>query len=99
MLGLLRSGSPLHLNDDKDNGRTSVNFTNILGSTFARLDRDSTKNTGKPSVFFALLGSARVKASRKYVGEINPISYLLLLFARKGHCSLKMLQCRKNILL
>jgi len=37
---------------------TEVDFTNILQAAFKRTDLKSAKNTVKPSVFFALLGSA-----------------------------------------
>jgi len=44
---------------------SGVNFTNILHKAFTCEDPKSTKNTVKPSVFFALLGSDGVKALRK----------------------------------
>ena len=41
-------------------------------SFYARSDPKSAKKTVKLSSFFALLGSARIKAASKHVGEIDP---------------------------
>ncbi len=46
-----------------------VNFIKVLRAAFARADPKSAKKTVKLSVFFALLGSAHIKASRKIFGE------------------------------
>jgi len=53
-----------------------VNFTNLLHAAFMLIDPKSAKNTVKPSVIFALLGSARIKAERKHVCEIDTWSLL-----------------------
>jgi len=49
-----------------------VNFTNVLRAAFTLKDPKSAKKTVKLSSFFALLGSALVKAARKHVDEIDP---------------------------
>ena len=41
-----------------------VNFINVFQAAFVSADPKSTKKTDNLSVFFALLGSARVKAAR-----------------------------------
>ena len=48
-----------------------VNFTNVLRAAFTRADPKSTKKTVKLSSFFALLGSARVKAARKMLVKLT----------------------------
>jgi hypothetical protein len=45
--------------------KAEVNFTNILLKAFNRADPKSAKKTDSLSVFFALLGSAGVKALLK----------------------------------
>ncbi len=49
-----------------------VNFSNILHAAFTHADPKSASNTFKPSVFFALLGSGRVKAARKMLVKLTP---------------------------
>ena len=49
-----------------------VNFTNILHAAFTYADLKSTKNTVKLTVFYALLGSACVKAARKMLVKLTP---------------------------
>ena len=51
-----------------------VNFTNILQADFTRADPKGAKKTVKLSSFFALSGSAGVKAAGKNIGEIYPRS-------------------------
>jgi hypothetical protein len=51
---------------------SEVNFTNILREDFTRADPKSAKNTYKLSVFFALLGSACVKAALKMLVTLTP---------------------------
>ncbi len=50
-----------------------VNFTNILQTAFAYKSSQKHKKTDGLTVFFALLGSALVKAAHKHVGEIAPL--------------------------
>jgi len=45
-----------------------VNFINILQAAFTRADPKSAKNT----VFFALLGSAHVKAASEVLVKLTP---------------------------
>jgi len=54
----------------------SVDFTNIVivHAAFLPADPKSAKKTDSWTVFFALLGSAGVKAACKHVGEIDPRS-------------------------
>ena len=49
-----------------------VNFTNVLRAAFTRADPKSAKKTVKLSSFFALLGSASVKAARRTLVKLNP---------------------------
>ena len=49
-----------------------VNFTNILQAAFKRADPTSAKKTVKLSSFFALLGSAHVKATRRTLVILTP---------------------------
>jgi len=49
-----------------------VNFTNILCAAFTRADPKSTKKTDDFTVFFVLLGSARVKASFEMLVKLTP---------------------------
>jgi len=53
-----------------------VNFTNILCAVFTSSDPKRAKMTQKSSVLFALLGSARVKASRKMLVKSTPDRHL-----------------------
>ena len=50
----------------------SVNFINILRATIVRADSESAKNALKSLVFFALLGSTRVKAACKTLIKLTP---------------------------
>jgi len=55
------------------NGEASeVDFNNILRKAYMIAYPKSTKNTVKPSVFFSLLGSARVKAVHKMLVKLTP---------------------------
>ncbi len=56
--------------------RHGVDFTKIKCTAFARTDPKSAKNAVKLSVFFALLGSARIKAACKMLVQSIP-SYLI----------------------
>ncbi len=47
------------------------NFTNIIHIAFMRADHKSAENTVKLSVFFALLGSAQVKAAHKMLVKLT----------------------------
>jgi len=55
-----------------------VDFINILRAAFTCPDLNSTNNTVKQSVFFALLGSARVKAVHKMLVKSTPAMSLLI---------------------
>jgi len=48
-----------------------INFTNILFKAFTLKDPKSAKKTDYLTVFFALLGSASVKASRKMLVKLT----------------------------
>ncbi len=50
--------------------KSGVDFTKILCAAFTCAGPKSAKNTVKPSVFFALLGSVLVKASRKMLVKL-----------------------------
>jgi len=53
--------------------RAGVHFTNILGAAFTRADPINAKMTFKSSVlFFALLGSERVKTAGKTLMKLTP---------------------------
>ena len=52
--------------------RPGVNFTNVLQAAFALVDPKSAKKTVKLSSFFALLGSASIKAARRMLVKLNP---------------------------
>jgi len=52
--------------------RTGVNFINILQSTFANSDPESTKKTDNLTVFFVLSGSVRIKAARRTLMKLTP---------------------------
>ena len=49
-----------------------VNFINVLRASFTRADTKSAKKTVKSNSFFALLGSACVKAVHKHVMKLTP---------------------------
>jgi len=49
-----------------------VNFINILRAAFTRADPKSTKKTDDLTVFFALSGSAHVKAGRWTLMKLTP---------------------------
>ncbi len=52
-----------------------VYFTNVLQAAFIQKIPKSQKDTTDDlTVFFALLGSALIKAAQKHVGEIDPCS-------------------------
>ena len=55
-------------------GLPGVNFTNVLQAAFTRADPKSAKKTVKLSCFFALLGSARVKAARRMLVKLSLVS-------------------------
>jgi len=48
-----------------------VNFTNILRAAFTRADPKNAKKLFNLTVFFALLGSSRVKAARRMLVKLN----------------------------
>jgi len=52
---------------------SGVNFINILHRAFTRVDPKSAKMTVKSLAILRFLGSTRIKASRKHVGEIDPL--------------------------
>ncbi len=54
----------------KIRSKSMVNFTNILQATFTRADPQ--KKTAKLSVFFALSGSAHLKASSRKLMKLTP---------------------------
>jgi len=60
---------------------SEVNFINVLQAAFTHKDFKSTKKTIKLSTFFALLGSARVKAARITMMKLTPD----VLFVLWGH--------------
>jgi hypothetical protein len=54
-----------------------VNFINVLQAAFTLQDPESAKKTVKLSVFFALLGSARAKATRRTLMKLTQGLYEL----------------------
>ena len=52
--------------------RPGVNFTNVIRAAFTRADPKSAKKLLKLTVFFVLLGSARVKAAGRMLVKLNP---------------------------
>ncbi len=54
-----------------------VDFTNILFTAITCIDHKSAKMTDGLIVFFALLGSALVKAAQKNVDKIETCSFVL----------------------
>ena len=71
-----------------------VKFTNILCAAFTRKDSKSKKKDSPVKQFFALLGSARVKAAHNHVDEIYPCCNIQMILRDKtiingrtvGHC-------------
>jgi len=64
-----RSNGDHHLADVLKSG---VNFINILRSAFTGVDPKSAKKTVKLAIFFALLGSAFVKAACRMLMKLTP---------------------------
>ena len=54
-----------------------VNFTNILRAAFTLADPKSAKRQVMLRSFFALLGSASIKAAHKHDDEIDPRSFVV----------------------
>jgi len=54
---------------------TGVNFINVLPASFARKDPESATKTENLTVFFALLGSAHIKAAHKMLMKLTRGSY------------------------
>ncbi len=52
--------------------------TNILRTTFMCTDHKSAKRQSSQQCCFALLGPTRVKAVRNHIGEINPLSHIIV---------------------
>jgi hypothetical protein len=52
---------------------SEVNFANILRAAFTYPNPKSEKRTDNLTVFFALLGSARVKAAHKMLVKFTPV--------------------------
>jgi len=50
---------------------SSVNFTNVLSTTFKQGDPESVKKTNNLTVFFALSGSARVEAAGRVLMKLT----------------------------
>jgi len=57
-----------------------VNFINILLAAFMHQDPKSAKKADNLPVFFALLGSVRVKSAHKMLVKLTPGITLLKLF-------------------
>jgi len=55
-----------------------VNFINVLWAAFMPSDPESAKKTDNFTVFFALLGSAHVKAVCKLLVKSNPDVYSVI---------------------
>jgi len=51
---------------------SGVDFTNIVHAAFMLTDPKSAKKTNSLTVFFALLGSARIKTYRKMLEKLTP---------------------------
>ena len=51
---------------------SGVNFTNVLRAAFMRADPKSAIKLLNLTVFFALLGSARIKAARRTLVKLTP---------------------------
>ncbi len=52
--------------------RSGVNFINVVRAAFLHADAKSAKKTVKLSVFFALLGSVRIKAASRTLMKLTP---------------------------
>jgi len=52
--------------------RQGVNFINVLRAAFTRTDPKSVKKTDDLTVFFALLGTAHMKAALKTLVKLTP---------------------------
>ncbi len=52
-----------------------VNFINVLQAAFKLAGPKSAKKTVKSRSFFALLGSAGVKAAHKHIDEITVVEF------------------------
>ena len=52
--------------------RSGVNFTNVLQAAFTLADPKSAIKLLNLSVFFALLGSGRIKAARRTLVKLTP---------------------------
>ncbi len=50
---------------------SGVNFTNVLQAAFMLIDPESIKKIDNLTVFFTLLGSARVKAVRRMLMKLS----------------------------
>jgi hypothetical protein len=50
---------------------SGANFINVLQAAFIHPDTESTKKTVKSSVFFSLLGSARIKAAPRTLMKLT----------------------------
>ena len=59
-----------------DGSRPGVNFTNVLRAAFTPADPKSGKKLLNLTVFFALSGSASVKAARRTLMKLTPIGRL-----------------------
>ena len=66
-----------------------VNFTDILRAAFTYENPKSAKSQVKQ--LFVLLGSARIKASRKLVDEIDPSRFVHLLPINSFNYSIQLL--------
>jgi len=68
---LFRFSATLLCNEDIWHLTPGVHFTSLLQAAFAPADPKAQKDTDELNVFFMFLESSRVKAARKYIGEIN----------------------------
>ena len=64
-------------------GLTRVNFTNVLQAAFMRVDPKSAIKLLNLTVFFALLGSARIKAACRTLVKLTPDLFRLNLDVRR----------------
>jgi hypothetical protein len=62
----------IYLPTNQDTLPPGVNFTNILQAAFMHADPKRPKKMLNLTVFFALLGSAHVKAARKMLVKLTP---------------------------
>ncbi len=72
---LLSKSFKLVLKESKS--RSGVNFINVLCTAFTLVDPKSVKKIDNLTVFFTLLGSARVKAVRRTLVKLTPGDTLL----------------------